>query len=303
MKKLLIILILSVNFAQNIEYYEKDDEQFANVKIDNLTFTCRIAGMENTRETIILLHGFPETSIMWHDFIKLLDNNGFRVIAPNQRGYSSGARPLKISDYSIEKLSKDIIDIADEFNLDSFHLVGHDWGSAVGWHVVSNNPNRILTWSALSVPHLDAFINSIATNPEQQEKSQYIKFFKKPILPEIYFKICFYKNLKKIWNQSSTVEINSYLEIFRQKNALKSALNWYRANFNDNQNIIGEIKAPTLIIYGLDDMAIGEVSVDNSIQYLKGKFRIEKLNAGHWLIQESYNEVTETILNFINENN
>ncbi|MBC8196877.1 MAG: alpha/beta hydrolase [Candidatus Marinimicrobia bacterium] len=303
MKILLIIMTLAINFAQNIQYYEKNNIKFADVETDEYTFTCRIGGLENAKETIILLHGFPETSRMWQEFIKLLDDNGFRVIAPDQRGYSPGARPSQISDYSIEKLSKDIIDIADAFKLKSFHLIGHDWGSAVGWQVVANNPRRVLTWSALSVPHLDAFIKSIANNSEQQKKSEYIKFFKKPILPEIYFKICFYKNLKKIWNQSTSAEINSYLEIFKQKNALKSALNWYRANFNEAQDIIGEITTPTLIVYGLNDMAIGEDSVDNSIQFLKGKYKIEKLNAGHWLIQEAYNEFSEAILNFINDNN
>jgi pimeloyl-ACP methyl ester carboxylesterase len=286
-------------FSQNINYFDKNNESFADVNTGEFTFTCRVSGMDNNKGTIILLHGFPETSRMWVELINLLDINGYNIIAPNQRGYSSGARPSKISDYSIEKLSKDIIDIANEFKIDKFHLVGHDWGSAVGWHVVSNFSERILTWSALSVPHLDAFMNSILNDTNQQKKSEYINFFKKPFLPEVYFKIFSNKYLKQIWSKSSDDEINSYLKVFKQKRAIKSALNWYRANFKNNTNLIGEISVPTLIIYGINDMAIGEASVDNSIKYLKGDYKIEKLNAGHWLIQESFKSVSENILDHI----
>ena len=294
------MILLSMNFAQNITFYNKDNESFADVKTKDFIFTCRVGGMENDKETIFLLHGFPETSRMWSDFIKVLEDEGYRIIAPDQRGYSKGARPSKVSDYTIDKLSQDIIDIANEFNINNFHLVGHDWGSAVGWYITSNFSDRIITWSALSVPHLDAFIYSMKNDSVQIKKSEYINYFNKPILPEIYFKIFSYKNLKNIWTESSESEIISYLEIFKQKRALKSALNWYRANFKDGENIIGDISTPTLIIYGMNDMAIDVKSVDNSEKYLKGRYKIEKLDSGHWLIQESFKEVSKSIIEHIN---
>ena len=117
---------------KQITYFEKNGERFANVLTrENLTFTCRTSRMKNKGAAIILLHGFPETSRMWHKLIKVLDSKNYLVIAPDQRGYSSGARPSKIKDYKINKLTKDIIDIADAFKLTNFHLVGHDWGAAV----------------------------------------------------------------------------------------------------------------------------------------------------------------------------
>ena len=125
-----------MSFSQNISFYDMDGESFADVRLDNLTFNCRVAGVENKGEAVILLHGFPETSRMWYPLMLILANEGFKVIAPDQRGYSQGARPLKISDYTIDKLSKDITDIADAFQLEKFHLIGHDWGSAVGWYTV-----------------------------------------------------------------------------------------------------------------------------------------------------------------------
>ena len=278
-----------MSFSQNISFYDKDGESFADINLDNFIFNCRVAGVENKGEAVILLHGFPETSRMWYQLIPILANAGFKVIAPDQRGYSQGARPSKISDYTIDKLSKDITDIADAFQLEKFHLIGHDWGSAVGW-------------TALSVPHLDAFFESIATDKEQQQKSQYMSFFKKPILPELYFKIFGYKYLKDIWRKSSTLEIEKYLEVFKQRGALKASLNWYRANINNSNNMIGNIETSTLILYGIKDMAIGEKSVDESAKYLKGEYNIEKLDVGHWLIQESFESVSNSILKHLNAN-
>ena len=289
-------------FTQNIHYYNNDGESFADVSVGNLTFTCRVSGMDNDGDGVILLHGFPETSRMWYDLIPVLASEGFKVVAPDQRGYSQGARPPKISDYSIDKLSQDVIDIADAFQFEKFHLIGHDWGSAVGWDVVAIHSDRIISWTALSVPHLDAFLEAISTDKEQQRKSQYIKFFKKPILPELYFKIFGYKYLKDIWRKSSQGEIEKYLEVFKQKGALKASLNWYRANMKNDDKSIGDIAAPTLIIYGLKDMAIGEKSVDESEIYLKGDYKIEKLESGHWLIQESFDSVSNSILHHLNSN-
>ena len=296
MKLLLSIIICTMAFAQNINYYDKDGESFADVSVDELTFTCRVSGMENDGKAVILLHGFPETSRMYYDLIPVLVSEGFKVVAPDQRGYSPGARPSKISDYSIDKLSQDVLNIADAFQFEKFHLIGHDWGSAVGWVTVAFHSERVISWTALSVPHLDAFFKAMNNNPEQQRKSQYIKFFRKPFLPEFYFSIFGYKYLKDIWRKSSEPEIEKYLEVFKKKGALKSSLNWYRANMNNENKRIGDITTPTLIIYGLKDMAIGEKSVDESEKYLKGDYNIEKLESGHWLIQESFEAVSKSIM-------
>jgi pimeloyl-ACP methyl ester carboxylesterase len=296
MKLLLSIIICTMAFTQNINYYDIDEESFADISVDELTFTCRISGMENTGDAVILLHGFPETSRMYYDLIPVLVSEGFKVVAPDQRGYSPGARPSKISDYSIDKLSQDVLNIADAFQFEKFHLIGHDWGSAVGWVTVAFHSDRIISWTALSVPHLDAFFEAINNDTEQKRKSQYIKFFRKPFLPEFYFSIFGYKYLKDIWRKSSEPEIEKYLEVFKKKGALKSSLNWYRANMNNENKRIGDITTPTLIIYGLKDMAIGEKSVDESEKYLKGDYNIEKLESGHWLIQESFEAVSKSIM-------
>ena len=89
--------------SEEVKFFNQDNESFADVTTrNNLTFTCRVSGLENTGETVILLHGFPSTSHMWHELIDFLSNENYRVIAPNQRGYSQGARPSEISEYRID---------------------------------------------------------------------------------------------------------------------------------------------------------------------------------------------------------
>lgn len=288
--------------ANDIKYYNLNDEHFADITVNNLTFNARVGGLDNDGDPIILLHGFPETSRMWKDLISNLNSNDFRVVAPDQRGYSPGARPKGIDSYKIDYLAKDIIDIANKLGFEKFHLAGHDWGSAVGWYIASAYPERLLSWTALSVPHMDAFINAMDNDKIQKRKSSYISFFTKPLLPELYFKIFNYKNLKSIWTHSPDDEINDYIDVFSQKNALKTSLHWYRANLSGKGEKIGRISVPTLMIAGLKDMAVGQVAVRNTESYMEGPYTLKEMDAGHWLIQESFDEVSELIISHLKEN-
>jgi len=286
--------------VQNISYYQQNDENYADVYVnEDLIFTCRVGGLENTNKTVILLHGFPETSRMWKGLIETLSSSNYRVIAPDQRGYSKGARPLKVDDYKASKLSQDIINIANAFSVDKFHLIGHDWGSAIGWALTSKFKNRVLTFTALSVPHLDAFSYAIINDETQKKKSYYIKLFRLKFLPELYFKIFNYKNLRNLWSSSDENEIESYLNVFSQTNALKCALNWYRAINLSNTKKIGNIFVSTLMIYGTKDIAIGEKAVDETEKYMKGPYSLIKIKASHWLVQDSFDLVSKKILNHL----
>ena len=289
--------------SQKITYYTNGDENFADVFITrNLIFTCRVGGMKNTGETVILLHGFPETSKMWCDLIKVLSSSNYRVVAPDQRGYSQGARPLKVSDYKINKLTQDVVNLADAFKANRFHLIGHDWGAAVGWALSSMCKDRIITYSALSVPHLDAFSDAISNDEIQKKKSYYIKLFRIRFLPELYFKTLNYYNLKTVWRSSNKKEIKIYLSVFSQKNALKAALHWYRATNLKSTRKIGNIFVPVLMIYGKRDIAIGEKAVNETINYIKAPYTVKKINSSHWLVQDSFDLVSSNILNHLESN-
>ena len=314
MNKLIFAIILSLpnlygqEKSSNSKQNTKDRSiSMVEVKIDNLIFDCRVAGISNEGDGVILLHGFPETSHMWVELMMLLSSKGFRVIAPDQRGYSLGARPTKSSDYKFENLVNDVFAMADSFRFEQFHLVGHDWGASIGWGMVAHSPDRVLSWTAMSVPHLKAFGEALKTDDDQKTKSRYFGFFKLPFIPELYFSFNNHQNLKNIWNQSSAEEIDAYLQVFKGKGALKASLNWYRANIgsrsiNENLNVLGDIHTPSQLIWGNKDMALGRRGTELTEKFMKGPYRFIEIEAGHWLIQEAYEEVSASILELIEMN-
>src|SRR3954465_4099056 len=99
-----------------------------------LVFDARVAGPIDG-PGVVLLHGFPETSESWNHQMPALAAAGYRVIAPDQRGYSPRARPAGADAYRTERLVADVVALADAARLDRFHLVGHDWGGAIAWQV------------------------------------------------------------------------------------------------------------------------------------------------------------------------
>jgi pimeloyl-ACP methyl ester carboxylesterase len=273
--------------------------EIKKITIGNLEFDCRVSGNERD-ELIIFLHGFPETSIMWKKLMDSVSSLGFYCLAPDMRGYSKNACPKGIKNYSLAKLSEDIVNIADSVHKDTFHLVGHDWGAVIGWNIVHTNHDRIKSWTALSVPHMRAFGKAIKLDKVQQKKSRYIKWFLLPVLPEMMLRKNDFQKFRRLWKRSDPEELENYLSVFRRKYALTAALNYYRANIGRIKNQhIGHIKTPTLFIWGKHDIAIGAVAAENNHRYMKGDYTFLALDAGHWLIQESYPEVEAAIIKHV----
>lgn len=269
--------------------------EIKQIKIDNLEFDCRVSGDEKN-DAIIFLHGFPETSFMW---IKLMDNLsslGFYCIAPDMRGYSKNACPKGVKNYDVSLLSEDILNIANELNLEKFHLIAHDWGAGIAWNIVYNHPKRIRSFTAISVPHPRALAKAIKFDKEQKKKSRYIAWFLIPLLPEIILRKNNFEKFRRLWKHSSEEEIKNYLSVFSRKESLTAALNYYRANFKKGKTkAIGDISTATLFIWGKHDLAIGARAAENNHKYMKGDYNFLELDAGHWLIQQNYEDLDKAI--------
>lgn len=270
-----------------------------DIKANGLTFRCRVAG--ETGEPVLLLHGFPESSHMWTELMPDLVKAGYRCLAPDQRGYSPGARPEKVEEYLTDRLVEDAIALADACNFGpKFHLVAHDWGAGVGWRIVAQHPERIASWTTLSIPHPASYGKAFAEDPDQQQKSQYILFFQTPGAAEEMLLANEGVALKAVWDKSSPEEVGEYMDILTKPGALTSALNWYRANFGGGQldQSANEFKVatPTLTIWGNQDQAVGRSTTTNQAQFMTGYNRFIEMDAGHWLVQEKYGAVRDEIL-------
>lgn len=277
-------------------------------KANGMIFRSRVAGLDNVSgEPVILLHGFPETSTMWANLMERLADEGYCCFAPDQRGYSPNARPEGIEHYIYQDLVSDVVTLADELSFGNFHLIGHDWGSTIGWAIVSLYPERVHSWTAMSVPHMDAFRSALADDPDQQTRSQYIAFFRKPELPEKVLTANDLESLCTLWASIPREQVEEYVTVFSKPSALRAVLNWYRANsfgLEDGYQgpMFGPVSNPTLLIWGNRDIAIGRAAVERTKQYMKGPYRLVELDAGHWLIQEEPDRVHDEILGHLRSN-
>ena len=265
--------------------------ELKKISIGELEFDCRVAG-KKSNDLVVLLHGFPESSFMWTKLMTHLATQGFYCVAPDLRGYSKGACPKGVKHYTIDQLSDDILNIAAALEFEKFHLIGHDWGAAIGWNIVYHNPENILSWTAMSVPHNRAFGKALRIDPVQKKKSRYIGFFLIPWLPELILRQNDFKRFRRLWRRSPTEEVDHYLSIFRRKGSLTAALNYYRANLRKKKlPKLGEIATPTLFIWGNRDLAVGTVAAEGNAKYMTGDYQFIAVDGGHWLVQSNYAEV------------
>jgi len=278
------------------------------VKAKGMAFRIREAVPDGSAgEPIIFLHGFPETSTMWANLMERLADGGYSCFAPDQRGYSPAARPKSVDEYGYQKLASDTIALADALGYPRFHLVGHDWGSAIGWALLHMYGDRVRSWTAMSVPHLDAFASAIADDPDQRKRSKYMAFFMMPDQPEQALAADNFAALRPLWSSIPKEQVDEYISVFSQPGALTAALNWYRANpvlllKQLEGPRFGPVSHPTLLLWGNQDMAVGRVAVERSAQYMTGHFRFVELNAGHWLVQEQPQRVHSEILHHLRSN-
>ncbi len=279
------------------------DAGLTRISANGFEFRARITGNEPGAPTVILLHGFPVTSAMWLPIIEPLTSAGYRVIAFDQRGYSPGARPKDPAAYMIPNLVSDVVAVADATQTDRFHLVGHDWGSAVGWSVVMAHPQRILSWTGISIAHPAAFAAALESDPDQQSRSGYFTLFTLPVVPETLFTLNNLMVLMGAYSGMQSIQQDEYRAVFSEPGALTAALNWYRqmaAGLRGARDVEPDINTPTLFIWGDNDPSAGRFAVDTQAEFMKGPYRKLELAGGHWLITSHGAQIMDAILEHLN---
>jgi len=286
--------------AASVPAAAPDDEiVMTQIEVGDFTFDVRTAGPEDG-EAAILLHGFPQTSYEWRHQIQGLAAAGFRVAAPDQRGYSPGARPPDIADYALPLLVQDVLDLADAVGVGRFHIVGHDWGAVVAWGIAVAAPDRVITANPVSVPHPDAFAR-VLNDPAscQPEASSYFDVFVQPDSED-----AFLANdnalLRGIYDGIEGEAVNEYVRVLGSKPALGAALNWYRANIGDRNlqgPALGPVEVPTMFTWSDGDTAL---CIDGALlteEYVTGPYRFEVLEGvNHWIPDLAAEAMTTRLL-------
>jgi pimeloyl-ACP methyl ester carboxylesterase len=204
-------------------------EHFAN---DGLSFdvTDIPAAGDGTAETVVLLHGFPEDRHSWDAVALRLAAAGYRVLAPDLRGYSPAARPTARAAYTLPHIAADVLALAEAAGAERFHLVGHDWGAALAWYVAGTHPGRLLSLAASSVPHPQAFYRALATS-RQAAMSWYMAAFQVPWLPERLMTLRGGAVMREVLVRTGldAASAGRYARRAANPAALRGPLNWYRA--------------------------------------------------------------------------
>jgi pimeloyl-ACP methyl ester carboxylesterase len=237
---------------------------------------------------VLLLHGFPESAYEWTAQLGFLAGAGFRPIAPDQRGYSAGARPANVDAYGIDDLVADALAICYSLEVSQFDLVGHDWGAIVAWVLAARHPSRLRTFTAVSVPHPEAFADAYASpSSNQREMSGYIDVFRseggageKMLAGEEG------TGLRTMFEQQGlrSEAVAAHVAVHEQPGALTAGLNWYRATHPTMMRGIPPITVPTLFVWSPLDPAISRDAAEGCGRYVKGPYRFEVLeSAGHWI--------------------
>ncbi len=255
---------------------------------------------------VLFLHGFPQTSYSWHHQLEAVAAAGYRGLAFDQRGYSPGARPATVEDYRIAELVGDVIAVADGWGLERFDLVGHDWGAMVAWVVAGRHPDRVRTLTAVSVPHPRAFAAAFGESgdPDQHRRSSYIEVFRaaggvaeRALLGEDGSG----EGLRAMFDASGlpsdTEEVRRFVERMLEPGAMTAALDWYRATEPHALTDVGAITVPTLYVWSDEDIALGRVAAEATVDWVTGPYRFEVLSGvSHWIPETAPGDLNRLLL-------
>lgn len=260
-------------------------------------------------QLVVLLHGFPEFWYGWIHQIGPLAKKGYRVVAPDLRGYNLSEKPEGIEQYTLDKLKDDVAGVIRHFGRERAIVVGHDWGGAVAWHLAATEPDLVELLIAVNIPHPKAMPRVMAKNPLQWLKSSYMAFFQIPELPEKALAADYFKTMVGSLVSTSRPgtfseeELERYKEAWAQPGALTGMLNWYRAlrQGSMHQTPDRKITVPVRLIWGIGDQFLSPMLAKESMNFCEDGELVFVGEATHWVHHEQAHILNMLIDRFINE--
>ncbi|MGY1711140.1 alpha/beta fold hydrolase [Geodermatophilus sp. SYSU D00758] len=269
--------------------------ELLQVDVGDLTFDVRADGPDDGRP-VVLLHGFPQTSLSWAAVTPRLTEAGLRTYAVDQLGYSPGARPAEVEAYALPNLARVTADLMSAMDVPVADVVGHDWGANAAWALAAWHPDRVRSLTAVSVPHPTAFTEAYRSDPEQKERSGYIRLFWQEGKAEEVLLADGARRLRRMLGD--TVPADEYVAVLSAPGALTAALNWYRAMSAGTP--VDPVTVPTTYVWSDGDVAIGRTAAEGCARCVTGDFRFVALEGvSHWIPEEAPDALAAAVLDRI----
>ena len=258
---------------------------------------------------VLLLHGFPQFWYEWRHQIPTLVEAGFRVVAPDMRGYNLSDKPPGVQAYRVELLARDVERLILACGARTAVVVGHDWGAIVAWIAAMRNPGRVRRLAILNVPHPARFLDGLLS-PGQLLRSSYMLFFQIPRLPEEVIRAGDFALLRSALlgdpvraGAFTAEDIERYVGAMARPGALTATLNYYRAflrNPRETRALLKRIEAPVLVIWGERDRFLSRKLAEPPRLWVPNLLRVERLpDASHWVAEDRPLEVNTLLLDFL----
>jgi epoxide hydrolase 4 len=258
---------------------------------------------------VVLLHGFPEFWYGWRWQIPALAGAGFRVVAPDMRGYNLSSRPEGVAAYAPAKLAGDVRDLIAERGESRAFVAGHDWGAAVAWLTAIRHPEAVERLAILNVPHPRRMLEALRRPGRQLLRSWYMFFFQLPRLPERLLAAGDWRGLRQPFKEArpgafTPADIERYKQAWSRPGAATAMLNYYRASLRRppggaTGRSLPPVQAPTLIIWGERDRHLGAELAEPRATDVLALDRVVRLpNASHWVQHDEPDRVSELLIDF-----
>jgi pimeloyl-ACP methyl ester carboxylesterase len=288
-----------------------------------ITLDCRMAGAEG-RPVMLFLHGFPEAAFVWDEMLAFFSDpahGGYLCVAPNLRGYAGSSAPSDVAAYRAKYLVQDLVALKDLLSPQQplACLVAHDWGGAVAWNMANQHPELMRQLAIINSPHPGTFLRELQSSPEQQAASAYMNFLIRPdaevlLAEDDYRRLwAFFTNMGAVDGPYAwlTEDVKAqYREVWSQ--GLTGALNYYRASplrppreadaaaaaITLPKSML-DILVPTLVLWGMNDIALPPGLVDGLEDYIPD-LRLQRIADGsHWLVHEQPALVAQSLWAFL----
>ncbi len=273
-----------------------------DVEVNGVRLRLHSAG---TGDPVILLHGFPDSHLLWRHQIPALVAAGHRVLAPDLRGFGESDRPEDTAGYRMPNLVADVTGLLDHAGVDRAAVVGHDWGAGLAWQVALRAPERVQRLAVLSVGHGGA-----DGGIEQRQRSWYMLWF---LFPEVAERVLpahdwqFFRQWA--WGLEpgqAHEECARQIADLSRPGALTAALNWYRANISPARYVLTEpidgpvVQCPAMGVWSSGDRFLGEAQLTDSARFAPAGWRYERVeDAGHWIPSEAPGRVADLLVDFL----